>query len=446
MPGELSRRSFLAASVAVSAAAQTASRRPPNIVMLFADDMGYSDLSCYGNPTIRTPNLDRMAAEGMRFTSFYAASAVCTPSRVGLLTGRYPVRAGLPNNLGPDSKKGLPLTEVLIPGVLKQRGYKSMAIGKWHIGHDPVDFLPTSRGFDSYFGLLYSNDMIPPFVKTNRPLELYRDTKPAEPVTDQSNLTVRYTEEAQKFIASAGQQPFFLYLAYSMPHLPVSTTAEFRGKSRGGLYGDVIETIDWSAGQILKTLKDRGLDGNTLVVFASDNGPWHNLPGRMLQKGNEPWHTGSKSMFRGAKGTTWEGGIRVPGIVRYPGVVPPGQVNADAVSTLDLLPTFAALAGAKVPADRKYDGFDLMPLLTGKAKQSPRNTFYYFSADVLDGVRDGAWKLRIEGGKPELYHLDNDPAEMYDVAASNGGVVDMLLGKMRAFATEVGAKLVLPQG
>ena len=298
-----SRRRFLELAAALPAAAAAPAKRPPNIIVLFADDMGYGDLACYGHPTLRTPNIDRMAEEGTRFTSFYAAAPVCTPSRVGLLTGRYPVRAGQPNNLGPDSKGGLPLSEVLIPQVLKTRGYKTKAIGKWHLGHQPKEHLPTSRGFDSYLGLLYSNDMIPPWVKTNRPLQLYRDTEPIETITDQSNLTEIYTAEALRFIRSARGGPFFLYLPYAMPHLPVSAPQRMRGRSRAGLYGDVIETLDWSAGEILRTVKEQGLDSNTMVIFATDNGPWHNLPRRMLQKGVEPWHTGTKNLLRGAKGT-----------------------------------------------------------------------------------------------------------------------------------------------
>jgi arylsulfatase A-like enzyme len=449
---ETTRRSFLQLAAAAPAVAQTASRRP-NFIVLFADDMGYGDLSCYGNPTVRTPNLDRMAEEGMRFTSFYAAAPVCTPSRVGLLTGRYPVRAGLPNNLGPDSKGGLPLSEITMAQVLKTRGYRTMAIGKWHLGHDPKEYLPTSRGFDSYLGLLYSNDMIPPFVKTTRPLELYRDTEPVERMTDQSRLTERYTEEALRFIRASGKNPFFLYLPYAMPHLPVSAPEGRRGKSRAGLYGDVIETIDWSAGRILDTVKELGLDRDTMVVFASDNGPWHNLPARMLQQGNEPWHTGTKSLLRGAKGTTYEGGPRVPGIVRYPGVVPARQVCADPASTLDLLPTLAAFAGAEMPKDRVYDGFDLGATLRGKAP-SPRTTFHYFLGAQLQGIREGAWKFRYarpwagegatatEPPQRELFHLDHDPAEQYNVAARYPETAAKLEAKMRAFAAELKAQIL----
>lgn len=427
--------------------------RLPNFVMLFADDMGYSDLGCYGHPTIRTPNLDRMAEEGLRFTSFYAAAPVCTPSRVGLLTGRYPVRVGLPNNLGPDSKGGLPLGEITLAQLLKARGYKTMAIGKWHLGHDPQEYMPTSRGFDSYVGLLYSNDMIPPFVKTTRPLDLYRNKQPIERVTDQSTLTERYTAEALSFIRAAGNNPFFLYLPYAMPHLPISTSQRFRSRSRAGLYGDVIETLDWSAGEILRELKARKIDGDTLVIFASDNGPWHNLPARMLQNDNEPWHTGTKGLLRGAKGTTYEGGQRVPCIARWPGVIPARQINSDIVSTLDVLPTMAAAAGATLPRDRVYDGFDLLPCVRGAAR-SPRSVFHYFRGRTLEAIREGSWKMRLaavvqgEGQsapagppQPELFNLDADPAEQYNVYERNRALADSLLIKMRAFAQELKAQL-----
>lgn len=450
----LDRRSFLKAAGAAAAAAPAilnaqTRRRPPNFVVLFADDMGYGDLSCYGHPTLRTPNLDRMAAQGVRFTSFYAAAPFCTPSRAGLLTGRYPIRAGQPNNLGPDSKGGLPLTEITLAQVLKERGYKTMAIGKWHLGHEPAAYLPTSRGFDSYLGLLYSNDMIPPWVKTSRPLHLYRDTEPIELVNDQSNLTERYTSEAVRFIRSAGANPFFLYLPYAMPHLPISASSR-RGTSRAGLYGDVIETLDWSAGEILDTLKRQGIDENTLVVFTSDNGPWNNLPPRMLQKGNEPWHTGSKGLLRGSKGDTYEGGMREPCIARWPGTIPGGQICLDLGCTLDLFPTIVKAAGAKMPAGRVYDGVDLLGAMQGKA--APRDHFYYCRSKFAEAVREGSWKCRFARHMrddlkkdspitPELFNLDLDPSERYNVYDRNREIGDRLLRRLRAFAAEIKAEL-----
>ena len=417
---------------AATAAAQTKAVRKPNFIVLFADDMGYGDLGCYGHPNIQTPNLDRLASEGVRFTSGYAAASVCTPSRVGLLTGRYAKRAGLPNNLGPDSVGGLPLTEITIAQQLKRQGYQTAAIGKWHIGHTPKEYLPTSRGFDQYLGLLYSNDMIPPWVKTARPLQLWRNEDAVELVGDQSNLTVKYTDEALRFIRGAGEKPFFLYLPYAMPHLPVSAPMDRRGKSRAGLYGDTIETLDWSAGEILKALKTQGIDNNTMVVFASDNGPWHDLPARMLAQGVEPWHTGSKSLLRGAKGTTYEGGHRVPFLARWPGTIPGGRTSAEMVSTLDFFPTLTAACGAEMPGDRLYDGFDLMPLLRGEAA-SPRNDYRYYLGAKLEAIREGPWKYRLAGeNPPELYHLDWDPAEQYNVHDRNGAVAKRLAARLAA--------------
>jgi len=415
-----------------TAAAQTLPQTKPNIIVLFADDMGYGDLSCYGHPNIQTPNLDRLANEGVRFTSGYAAASVCTPSRVGLLTGRYAKRAGLPNNLGPESLGGLPLSEITIAQQLKSQGYKTAAIGKWHIGHSPKEYLPTNRGFDQYLGLLYSNDMIAPWVKTDRPLHLWRNNDAIEPVTDQSQLTERYTGEALNFIRNSSGNPFFLYLPYAMPHLPISAPASRRGRSRAGLYGDTIETLDWSAGQILNELKSRNIDNNTLVVFASDNGPWHDLPPRMLAQGVEPWHTGSKSLFRGAKGTTYEGGHRVPFLARWPGTIPGGRISSEMVSTLDFFPTFSAAAGAKVPTDRVYDGYNLLPTLKGQAP-SPRDNYKYFLGADLQAIRQGPWKYRQAGkNPPELFHLDFDPAEQYNVHDRNPHIAHSLASRLAA--------------
>jgi arylsulfatase A len=426
--------------------------RPPNIVLFFADDMGYGDLGCYGHPTIRTPRLDRMAAEGVRLTSFYAAAPYCTPSRVGLLTGRYPVRTGQYNNLGPESVGGLSLDERLVPEVLKARGYRTKAIGKWHLGHNPAEYLPTSRGFDSYLGLLYSNDMIRPWVQTDEPMHLYRDrTIIEEHPVDQDRLTERYTEEAVQFIKESGDSPFFLYFPHSMPHLPVRTSDRFRGESEGGLYGDVIETIDWSVGRVLDTLKETGKDGNTMVIFTSDNGPWLNLPPRMLQGGNERWHSGTKSLLRGSKGTTFEGGQRVPAIFRWPGHIPAGGQSAEMASTLDIYATIIKAAGGTVPGDRIMDGTDILPFLKGRAP-SPRDEFFYFLSNRLEAVRSGDWKLRVTGRREEetgetavtteLFHLGRDPGESYNVADRYPGRVSDLYARMREFAAELNAGIV----
>lgn len=436
---------------AATAAAPTATPAParaPNVVLILADDLGYGDLSSYGHPIIRTPRLDRLASEGMRLTSYYAGAPLCTPSRAALLTGRYPIRVGLPKVLGPEATNGLPRGETTLADSLKQRGYQTMMVGKWHLGHATPDMLPTAHGFDHWLGLLYSNDMTPPFVQTAAPLRLYRDTTPIEGDVDQDELTVRYTEEAVRFINEAnartqagsgggagqgGSAPFFLYLAHSMPHLPIHAPARFRGKSAAGLYGDVIEMLDWSTGQILDALAARGVAENTIVIFTSDNGPWLDLPARMLQGGNEPWHAGSSGLLRGAKGTTWEGGIRVPAIVRWPGHVAAGQVSAALTMSMDLNVTLTMAAGASVPAGR--DGHDLMPLLAGRTSSSPTDSFFYFQDANLQGVREGPWKLRKAGSDPPaLFQLDLDPSEQFDRAKDHLEIVDRLLARMTAFA------------
>ena len=435
-----------APTAAEQAPAQAPAARPPNIVIIFADDMGYGDLACYGNPTIHTPELDRMAREGVRLTSFYACAPVCSPSRAALLTGRYPVRCGMPGNTGPGSSKHLPEMELTLANVLKGAGYRTMAIGKWHLGHQAPDLLPVGRGFDAWYGLPYSNDMRLPWVQTDIPLKLYRNAEPIEEPVDQDMLTERYTEEAVRFIEDCGDAPFFLYLAHSMPHLPVHTSERFRGKSRGGLYGDVIETLDWSAGRIRETLRAQGIEENTLLVFTSDNGPWLDLPDRMLQEGVERWHTGSPGPLRGWKGTTFEGGQREPMIACWPGRVPAGTRVDDIACTMDLFVTAARLAGAELPADRTFDGRDILALLEGKTPATdapeiaqPREYFYYFRGTRLEAVRDATWKLRKETShaEPELFHLNRDPRELYNVAEQHPDVVARLSERMEAFEKEV---------
>lgn len=415
---------------------------PPNIIIVFTDDMGYGDLGCYGHPNISTPNLDRMAEEGIRFTSFYAAASVCTPSRAGLLTGRYPIR-NAPHNFGPESNDGLPLEEVTIADLLQENGYATMAIGKWHLGHQP-EYLPTSRGFDAFYGLPYSNDMILPWcpwlTEENR-LFLYENEKPVQEIGfEQDELTVNYTKKAVEFIREQEEKPFFLYLAHSMPHLPVSTSVEFSGKSNGGHYGDVIETIDWSMGELFAVLKDRGIDDNTLIIFTSDNGPWHNLPERMVQQGVERWHTGSTGLLRGAKGTTYEGGFRVPGIVRWPGKFASGKVARQVVSTLDLFPTIVKIAGAKIPTDLTIDGIDFFPVLNETSNK--RKAFFYLQGTNLQAIRKGNWKLRHTLAQGvELYDLGSDPSEMYNVFGDHHKLVKELYQEMSGFAQETNAEL-----
>ncbi|MGH9341218.1 MAG: sulfatase family protein [Acidobacteriota bacterium] len=393
-------------------------------------------MGSFGHPTIRTLNLDRMAFEGIRLTSFYAAPS-CSPSRAALLTGRYPVRSGISRVLGPDSDRGLPPSEVTLAERLKSRNYRTVAIGKWHLGTEE-EYLPTSNGFDEYFGLLYSNDMQPPWVQTERPLKLYRNSEPVGYPVNQATLTERYTEEAIKFIRDAQDQPFFLYLPYTMPHVPISVSERFAGQSRNGLYGDVIETIDWSVGQILQALKQEGLDENTLVVFTSDNGPWLNMPERMFGEGIvKPWHAGSPGPLRGWKGTTYEGGMRVPFIARWPNRIPAGQTSAEPTSVMDLYATFLSLAGAQIPQDRPVDGRDITPLLTEGAA-SPHQALYYFSGELLEGVREGPWKLRIARDSAlELFNLEVDPSERYNLAGQNPEIVTRLRSRMEAFAEEL---------
>ncbi|GAA5521562.1 sulfatase [Aliifodinibius salicampi] len=415
--------------------------QPPNIVILFPDDMGYGDLRSYGNPTIKTPNIDRLGEQGVRFTSFVTASW-CVPSRTELLTGRHMPRVDLGGRTGSDGEGGLPDEELTLAEGLQQAGYATGMAGKWHLGYMKEDFLPTNQGFGSWFGLPYSNDYRKPWVQTEESLGLYRDTEMVEHPINQDSLTIRYTEEAVNFIKSHadGEQPFFFYLAYNMPHLPIHTAEGFRGRSNGGFYGDVIETIDWSVGQVLQTLDEQGLSENTIVFFASDNGPWNNLPDRMLQEGNECWHTGSTGPLRGSKATTYEGGTRVPALIRWPAHISEGRVSSELVAMPDIYRTLLEVAGAELPG-HTLDGYDLMPFLTGQRDESPRQEYPYFLRGELQAYRQGPWKLRLASEEAELFNMQDDPGERWNRAEENPEIVDQLRKKMEQVAEDTGAEI-----
>lgn len=403
----------------------------PSIVILLADDLGYGDLGCYGHPTIRTPNLDRMASEGIKFTQYYAW-CYCTPSRAALLLGRLPVRSGLNRVLGPRSTGGIPDGEITLAEALKARGYATLCIGKWHLGHHHR-FLPTRHGFDHYLGIPYSNDM----DRANQgepPIPLMRDETVIEQPAAQDTLTRRYTEEALKFIrdhaaAARRGRPFFLYLPYAFPHVPLHASPAFRGKSPRGLYGDVVEELDDSVGQILQLLREQKLAGSTLVVFTSDNGPW------LSQRLN----AGSAGLLREGKITTWEGGVRVPFLAWWPGTIAPGSVVQDLASELDLFATCIELAGGRLPADRPYDSHSLVPLFRSTGSGSRNEVFYYYD-NQLTAVRQGPWKLHqktIEAASgqtksqtqspPLLFNLATDPSERFNVALEHPDVVERLM-------------------
>jgi arylsulfatase A len=430
------------AQSSAQAPAATSSSRPPNIVIIFADDLGYGDLGVYGHPLIKTPRLDTLASEGLKLTSFYASAPVCSASRYSLLTGRYAIRAGINGALMPDSKTGLGAGETTIADILKSAGYRTGMVGKWHLGNRP-GFFPTEHGFDSYFGLLYSNDMIRPWVQTDVPMRLFRGTQELPGDVDNAALTERYTEEAVAFIRENKSRPFFLYLAHSMPHVPLGVPSRFAGRSANGRYGDVIETIDWSSGQVLDALRDAGVERNTLVIFTSDNGPWMEMPPRMLV---EPrivrTDAGSAGPLRGSKGTSWEGGTRVPFLARWPGRIPTGAVSTELARTMDILPTIAGIVGVPLPAGRAIDGQDIRVFLEGKGPSPDEWFFYYNSGGRLEGVRDRRWKLHLtipEKGETvaELFDLSLDPSERYDVAAEHSDIVARLSERMRQFAGEV---------
>ena len=422
------RRNFIS-SLLASYFAGDSSPQLPNFVLLLADDLGYGDLSCYGSGDIQTPNLDRMAKEGAQLDEFYAFPT-CTPSRAALLTGRYPLRSGLTRVLAPREHFGLSDTEITLGQALEKRGYATACIGKWHLGDMPR-YTPNRHGFQYFYGLHYSNDMTLPVVDWP-PVRLFRNEKVIESPAHQSTLTKRYTEEAIGFIDRNKNRPFFLYLPYTMPHIPLAASTDFRGKSAYGLYGDAVDEIDWSVGQILTSLKTLGIDQNTITVFTSDNGPA--IRTELVAR------AGSAGAFRGGKGTTWEGGTRVPCIVRWPGHVPSGLKLNGIASLMDIFPTFIELANGALPSDRVIDGKSLVPFLEGKAP-SPEREFFYYSGRRLFAVRDAEWKLhfieRKRGPKghlstpvychpPQLYNLLKDPEERQELASEHPEIVERL--------------------
>jgi len=484
------------ASLALSAAGTPQSAIPaphadapparPNIILVLMDDMGYGDIGSFGSTKNRTPHLDRMAAEGMRLTSFYVAP-VCTPSRAQFMTGCYAKRVSLPNVIGPVSSRGISAKEHTVAELLKQQGYATMCIGKWHLGDQPK-FLPTKHGFDAYFGLPYSNDMggpadaAPDAVRVGKggkkkkslppPLPLVRNDQAIEVITDekQDHLLERYTDAAIKFIrdhvaanvaqtaksadGGSAAAPFFLYLPHTAVHKPLHPSAKFRGKSANGPYGDWVEETDWSMGRILDTLRELGIAENTLVIFTSDNGPYQLQPGK----------GGVAGPLRGAKRSTFEGGMRVATLAWWPGKIPAGSSSDAITGGIDILPTFVALAGGTVPKDNKIDGVDISSVLLGKAnaKESARNVHYYFSSNTLQAVRQGPWKLAIvrqneatseaTGSShrydpkyaPRLYNLDNDIGERRDVAARHPEIVAQLQALVAAMDKDLGIEKLGP--
>lgn len=422
----------------------------PNIVLIYCDDLGYGDLGCYGSRSIRTPNIDRLAREGVRFTDFHACNAICAPSRAGLLTGRYPFRTGIIGNTYPKNEplkrvmarnlgqmlgvlgvmdireshiaRGISDSEITLAEALKSGGYRTCMVGKWHLGDYSTEpkYHPLRHGFDHYLGVPYSNDMVP--------FPLYRNEEELSPDLgqdqDQAKLTGLYTEEAVRFIEDQGEEPFFLYLAHTFPHQPIFASESFKGTSKGGIFGDSVEEIDWSLGEIRKALEEKGVIDNTLIIFTSDNGPWFE---------------GSSSMLRGRKGQSYEGGFRVPFIARWPGMIPAGREVDTLTINLDLYPTLLNLAGIGLPDDRIVDGRDILPILTGKSGETPHDAIYYYHYDRLDGLRTERWKyfektdrytwpiamdtpplINFLGKKqlgnrwPLLYDMKLDPAESYN--------------------------------
>ena len=442
---------------AIQAAPGQIAERPPNVILIYTDDQGYGDVGAFGSRTAQTPNLDRMAKEGRKFTDFHVAQAVCSASRAALLTGCYPNRIGISGALGPQSRHGLSANELTLAQMFKQKGYATGMAGKWHLGHHP-EFLPTRRGFDEYYGIPYSGDMWPyhPEAKPGAypPLPLLeneRIIKPGLEAADQEQLTVQYAERAVRFINRHKAEPFFFYLAPNMPHVPLFVSDRFKGKSGSGLFGDVLMEIDWAVGEILQALAANSIEQETLIIFSSDNGPW-------LSYGN---HAGSAGPLREGKGTAFEGGHREPCIMRWPGHIPAGSVCDQPLMNIDILPTLARLIGAALPT-HPIDGLDVWPLVSGQPDaRNPHDCYYfYYNKNELQAVRSGDWKLffphkarTMEGqppgadGKPgkykplavgrELYNLKDDPGETHNLADAHPEI----LARLEALAEKARADL-----
>ncbi|TWT60311.1 sulfatase family protein [Rubinisphaera italica] len=416
---------FAVLALLISTCMTADAARKPNVIIIYCDDLGYGDIGCFGSDKHRTPNIDQLSSEGLTLTNFYVTSGVCTPSRSSLMTGCYPKRIGMHQNekggwvLFPGNHQGLNPQETTIAEVLKQAGYATKIVGKWHLGDQP-EFLPTRQGFDSYFGIPFSNDMGYWIPKRNYPpLPLMRDESVIEQEPDQSQLTKRYTEEAISFLENHQSDAFFLYWPHTFPHVPLYASQAFKGKSKNGDYGDAVEEIDWSVGELSEALKRLELEKNTLVIFTSDNGA------------AQRWG-GSNGPLRGYKGSTWEGGMRVPCIMKWPATIPAGTVSREIVSTLDILPTLASIVGQKLPENRIIDGLDLSQMLANPLEiSSPRDTMYYYYKSDLCAVRHENWKLHVRPSKanagqnyqPELYNLSNDIGETRSVYDENPEVV-----------------------
>jgi arylsulfatase len=443
-------------AVLLTCLSAAAAERLPNIVIIFIDDQGYGDIGPFGAKGYTTPNLDRLATQGCKFTNFHVPQPVCSASRAGLLTGCYPNRIGIHGALGPAAKVGIADSEMTLAQLVKQKGYATGMAGKWHLGR-PKQFLPTHHGFDEYFGLPYSNDMWPLHPEAKRgsypPLPLIEgDTEIKAELghEDQNQLTTQYTERAVKFIEKNKDRPFFFYLAHSMVHVPLHVSDKFRGKSKQGLYGDACMEVDWSVGEVLAALKRAGVEENTWVIYTSDNGPW-------LSYGN---HAGSAGPLREGKGTCWEGGTREPTLMRWPGKISAATTNEEMLMTIDLFPTFAKLIGAELPR-HEIDGLDVWPLISGqKGAANPHEGYaFYYEQNQLQAVvsADGRWKLQLPhtyrtlGGRPggrdgipakyenrklevaELYDLQNDIGEQTNIADKHPDVVK----RLEAFAEKM---------